>query len=307
MPDHISVLLNESIEALNIQPTGCYIDGTFGRGGHTRALLSKLGPTGQVLAMDRDPEAIEAGQAIDDDRLTLVHAEFNQLSENIERLGWASVDGILLDLGVSSPQLNEGNRGFSFAHDGPLDMRMDPTQGESAAEWLNRAKQADIADVLYQYGDERHSRPIAKGIATAREQSPLTHTSQFAEIIRQAHPAWPKDKHPATKSFQAIRIYINQELAQLESVLPQAMKALRPGGRLAIISFHSLEDRMVKRFMKAQAKGTDAPPEIPLTAAQIQSTLKILHRQGIRPSSEETERNPRARSAVLRVAEKLST
>ncbi len=304
---HKPVLLEEAIVALAIQPNGKYVDGTFGRGGHSERILKALGPEGNVLAIDQDPEAIAAGQAkfANEPRLTLWHGSFANLEKCIAEHGWqGQVDGILLDIGVSSPQLDDSERGFSFLQDGPLDMRMNPAHGMDATTWLAQAKQEEIATVLHEFGEERFARRIAGAIVKARVQTPITRTRQLAEIVAAAHPKWERHKHPATRTFQGIRIFINQELAALDAVLPQALAALKPGGRLAVISFHSLEDRCVKRFMRAEARGDDLPMELPVTASELHPTLRLVGKP-IRASDAEVDANPRSRSAVLRIAEKL--
>ncbi len=307
-PQHYPVLLEEALAALHIDPEGTYIDGTFGRGGHSRAILAKLGPAGRLYAMDKDPDAVRyAREALaDEQRFTIVQGTFAMLEQQAQKWGVAGrVNGILLDLGVSSPQLDEARRGFSFRQEGPLDMRMDPDSGISAADWLARAAERDIAMVLKTYGEERFAKRIARAIVEARKTTPITTTTQLADIVAKANPAWEKGKDPATRSFQAIRIYINRELQDLESCLPQAIRVLAPGGRLAVISFHSLEDRMVKQFIRDQARGDRFPPDLPVREEQLQRTLKAVGK-AIRPGEEETQRNPRARSAVLRVAERLA-
>lgn len=300
-------MLDEVLAALEPRPEGIYVDGTFGRGGHSGAILARLGPAGRLIALDRDPTAVAEAQRrfAHDPRFTIVHAPFSRLREVLEPLGvWGRVDGLLLDLGVSSPQLDEAERGFSFMRDGPLDMRMDPTRGESAAELLARIDEAELADILWRLGEERFSRRIARAIVQARMDTPLTRTAQLAELIAQAVPRREPGKHPATRSFQALRLWINQELAELEAVLPQAREALAVGGRLAVISFHSLEDRMVKQFLRGEP-APELPREIPLMVEQGPAHWRLLGRAR-KPSAAEVQANPRARSAVLRVAEKLA-
>lgn len=309
---HISVLLHESIEGLAIKPDGIYIDGTFGRGGHSRQVLSQLGDNGRLYSIDRDPMAIAEAKKIDDPRFTIIHGLFSGIAEYAEEYGIAGhVDGVLLDLGVSSPQLDDAERGFSFMKDGPLDMRMDPTCGISAAEWLQEADADDISWVLKEFGEERFARRIARAIVAHREdeeKEPLTRTSQLAQLIAGVSPSREKKKHPATRSFQAIRIYINSELEEIDTALKGALKVLAPGGRLSVISFHSLEDRMVKRFMRKESKGPEVPHGIPLTEEQIKelgsAALKTVGK-AIKPSNQEIELNSRSRSSVLRIAEKL--
>ncbi len=303
---HVPVLYEEVLEALAIKPEGIYIDGTFGRGGHSRAILHELAPTGRLLAFDKDPEALAwASQQINDARFTIVSGSYTKLEQVVVEQGYQNkVDGILLDLGVSSPQLDNPERGFSFLREGPLDMRMDPQQGVSAADWLQMASERDIAEILREYGEERFAKRIAAAIVKERQQQPLTSTTQLANIIAAAHPAWEKGKHPATQSFQAIRIFLNQELVELNQVLEQALEILAIGGRLAVISFHSLEDRIVKRFMRTHIRGDDFPRDLPIKQAQLTARLRNIG-QAIKPQTAEIQRNPRARSAVLRVVEKI--
>jgi len=304
---HRPVLLDVSVEALAVQPAGVYLDGTFGRGGHSRLILQRLGEKGRLIAIDKDPEAIAFAHKtlIEDKRFNIVWGSFAMLAEVAEQAGvMGRVNGILLDLGVSSPQLDQAQRGFSFLQDGPLDMRMDPESGQSAADWLAQAETQEIADVLKIYGEERHARRIARAIVQARSEQPIHTTKTLADVIAAANPSWEKGKHPATRSFQAIRIYINRELDDLRACLDQVIEVLAPGGRLAIISFHSLEDRIVKRFMRDQAKGDCFPPGVPVTQAQLQPKLRLVGK-AMRANEQEVEANPRARSAVLRVAERL--
>jgi len=304
---HRPVLLDVSVEALAVQPAGVYLDGTFGRGGHSRLILQRLGEKGRLIAIDKDPEAIAFAHKtlIEDKRFNIVRGSFAMLAEVAEQAGvMGRVNGILLDLGVSSPQLDQAQRGFSFLQDGPLDMRMDPESGQSAADWLAQAETQEIADVLKIYGEERHARRIARAIVQARSEQPIHTTKALADVIAAANPSWEKGKHPATRSFQAIRIYINRELDDLRACLDQVIEVLAPGGRLAIISFHSLEDRIVKRFMRDQAKGDCFPPGVPVTQAQLQPKLRLVGK-AMQANEQEVEANPRARSAVLRVAERL--
>lgn len=304
---HQPVLLTEVIDNLNIQPDGIYLDGTFGRGGHSRAILERLSAHGRLIVFDQDPDAIAAAQtlAATDPRLQIFHTPFNHLKQQLESLElFGTLNGILLDLGISSPQLDNSERGFSFLRAGTLDMRMNPQQGQSLQTWLATAKETEIMNILKDFGEERYAKRIARAIVLARATQPLTTTVQLAEIIAAAHPAWEKDKHPATRSFQAFRIFINQELTQLTQVLPQALDALAIGGRLAIISFHSLEDRIVKRFFRDGARGDDFPPDLPVTTDQLHPRLKIIGKP-IHPTEAEIQHNIRSRSAVLRVAEKL--
>jgi len=306
--EHRPVLLDESLAALKIDPAGRYVDGTFGRGGHSAAILERLDEDGRLLALDKDPAAIEvANQRFAKDKRFLIRQDsFAMMNRHVAALGWMNqVDGILLDLGVSSPQLDDASRGFSFQKDGPLDMRMNPEQGQSAAEWLAEAREQDIAAVLKEYGEERFARRIARAIVQARGEKSISTTKQLAEIVAAANPAWERGKDPATRSFQAIRIYINRELDDLEQVLEQVFEILRPGGRLVVISFHSLEDRRVKRFMRDAARGDDFPPDLPVTQAQLKPRLRLVGR-AVRAGEAELEQNPRARSAVMRVAERLA-
>lgn len=305
--EHKPVLLNEAIDALDIDPMGIYVDGTFGRGGHARAILEKLGDTGRLIAFDKDPQAIATAQQKlrDEPRFKIHHGSFAQMEQYLgEQQLIGCINGILLDLGVSSPQLDDPQRGFSFQQSGPLDMRMNDRQGMSAAQWLNKAKEADIADVLYEYGEERYSRRIARAIVLAREQEPLSDTRQLAEIIKQAHPRWEKSKHPATRSFQGIRIFINNELGDLDACLEQSYRCLAKGGRLAVISFHSLEDRKVKQFFKRMVEGEKLPPDLPVMDEAVNRKMKLVGKR-IKAGKQELSLNPRARSAVLRVATKL--
>ena len=300
---HTSVLYDAAIDALAVRPDGVYIDGTFGRGGHTAGLLEQLGPAGRVIAFDKDLAACQAGWSRfgADGRLTLVHAGFETLGQWVRDAGlMGQVDGLLLDLGVSSPQLDNAERGFSFMRAGPLDMRMDATAGQTAADWLARADAREIADVLWRYGDERQSRRIAAAIVRQRDAEPLTTTTQLAQLIESIVRRTPGGSHSATRSFQAIRMHINGEMAALEAVLDQAMEVLADGGRLAVISFHSLEDRIVKRFMRGYAQ----PPLPPVPAApRPPAELDIVLRK-LRPGPDEVATNPRARSATLRAAER---
>ena len=302
---HVTVLLDEAVESLAIKAEGVYMDGTFGRGGHSRHILSKLGKNGRLVAVDRDLHAIAAGAAIKDSRFQLVHRAFGDIAEAASEAGLQAVDGILFDVGVSSPQIDDGERGFSFRHDAPLDMRMDVTQGETAAEWLARAEIRDITEVIRNYGEERFAFQIAKKVVAARLEQPIVTTGQFAAIVRATVRTREPGQDPATRSFQALRIHINQELRQLEVALPQALELLKPGGRLVVISFHSLEDRIVKNFMRNESVADDMPKGLPLRADQLpKPKLRLIGKQ-IKPSADEIRANSRARSAVMRVAEKL--
>ena len=301
---HISVLLAEAVDALAIRADGIYVDGTFGRGGHSRAVLERLGPAGRLIAFDRDPAAIAAGQALNDSRLTLVHSAFSALDEELAQLGVATVDGVLLDLGVSSPQLDDGARGMSFRFDAPLDMRMDTSRGQTVADWLADASVGEITEVLRDYGEERFAHAIAKAIATARTGGVVATTGQLAAIVEKAVRTREPGQHPATRSFQALRIFINQEIEELTRVLPACVAHLRPGGRLAVISFHSLEDRIVKRFMRDESRPPVLPRRLPIRAADLPAPRLSLVGKAVRPGDIEVAANPRARSAVMRVAER---
>jgi 16S rRNA (cytosine1402-N4)-methyltransferase len=304
---HRPVLLEEALVALNLKPEGVYVDATFGRGGHSAAILQRLGPQGRLLAIDKDPHAIAVAHErfAAEPRFSIFHGSFAEIGAAVDAAGVrGQVDGLLLDLGVSSPQLDDASRGFSFMRDGPLDMRMDTTRGLSAAQWLAQAGEGEIARVLKELGEERFAKRIARAIVTARIETPIETTGQLAELIKTAIPRWEPDKHPATRSFQAIRIFINHELDDLRECLDQVIDVLAVGGRLAVISFHSLEDRIVKRFMRDEARGDDFPVDLPVTVDQLQPTLKVVGK-AVRPSPDEVDENPRARSAVLRVAEKV--
>ncbi|MFS6537513.1 16S rRNA (cytosine(1402)-N(4))-methyltransferase RsmH [Idiomarina loihiensis] len=307
-PQHVSVLLEESIEALATDPQGTYIDATFGRGGHTRALLNQLGDDARVIALDQDPEAIAAAAAFaDDPRFQIIHTPFSNLQQVLDDLQLnQQVTGILFDLGVSSPQLDDAERGFSFMRDGPLDMRMNTTSGETAAEWLNRAEKDDISWVLREYGEERFARRIASAIVMDREKKPFTRTKELAEMIARVSPVKEKHKHPATRTFQAIRIHINRELEQIEQALDASLSGLKEDGRLVVISFHSLEDRLVKRFIRKHSEGKQLPPGLPVTEAE-RNKDKALEKVGkaIKPGKAEVQVNPRSRSSVLRIARRV--
>lgn len=305
---HQPVLLHEALDALAIKPDGIYIDATFGRGGHSAAILEKLNKAGRLYALDRDPAAVEFAHKKfgTEERFLLVHqsfADLQQMAKQQQIIG--KVDGILLDLGVSSPQLDDPERGFSFLQDGPLDMRMDTSRGMTVAEWLQNAKATDIAQVLHEYGEERFAKRIANAIVRARDEQPIITTAQLASIVSAANPAWEKHKHPATRAFQALRIFVNQELNELQAVLEHVLPVLAIGGRLAVISFHSLEDRIVKRFIRRHTRDETLPAGLPVRANEIHVRLKSLGR-AIKPSVNEIAHNPRSRSAILRVAEKLS-
>lgn len=305
---HITVLLNEAVDALNIQPEGIYIDATFGRGGHSRLILSRLSQQGRLIAIDRDPLAIAEAKTLTDPRFTFVHGAFSQIESYVSELGLlGKIDGILMDLGVSSPQLDDAERGFSFMRDGPLDMRMDTTKGMSASEWLQQVSVEDLAWVLKTFGEERFAKRIASAIVEQNQQAPITRTHELAQLIDKVMPRKDRHKHPATRSFQAIRIYINSELEEVSQALTASETILAPNGRLAVISFHSLEDRIVKQFIAKQSKGPDVPAGLPLTDAQLSQygskTFKSLGKT--KPSEQEVAVNPRSRSAILRIAERI--
>ena len=304
---HQTVLLHEAVDAVVTLPDGFYVDGTFGRGGHSRFLLQSLNSSGRVLGVDKDREAQAAAHELaeSEPRFQFFHGSFAELPQQLRGMGVDAVDGILLDLGVSSPQLDDGDRGFSFMRDGPLDMRMDTSRGETAAQWLSRADLQDIAGVLKEYGEERFARRIASAIVAARAVSPIETTSQLARLVSEAHPRWEKHKHPATRSFQAIRIKVNRELEDLQAFLSVALDMLRVGGRLVVISFHSLEDRLVKRYMRDMARGDSLPRGVPLTDSQLNRRMRLVGRS-IKASAEEVAGNVRARSAVMRIAEKIN-
>jgi 16S rRNA (cytosine1402-N4)-methyltransferase len=305
--EHQSVLLDEVIENLIVDSDGVYIDATFGRGGHASVILERLGPKGQLIAVDKDLEAISYAKDhfSHDSRFSIHHGSFADLSRVANRFDVnGNISGILFDLGVSSPQLDDPDRGFSFMREGKLDMRMDHSQGTDAATWIAKTDEKEIARVLFEYGEERFSRRIAKAIVLTRQTLPITTTTQLAEIIAKAHPAWQKGKHPATRSFQAIRIALNRELEDLEIGLRQAVDVLKIKGRLLVISFHSLEDRMVKHFMQKEECGADIPSDLPIKHCHLESKFKRLGR-AIKPCEIEIATNPRARSAILRIGEKL--
>ncbi len=304
---HRPVLLEEALQAMNINPAGRYIDATFGRGGHSAAILQRLDPQGRLLAIDKDLQALDVAREkfSDDPRFSILHGSFADIGALLKRSELApKVDGVLLDLGVSSPQLDDPQRGFSFLRDGPLDMRMDTSCGLSAAQWLEQAQESEVMTVLRNYGEERFARRIARAIVAEQAQTPITTTARLAEIITAANPKWERHKHPATRSFQAIRIFINRELEDLQCCLDQVVELLAQDGRLAVISFHSLEDRMVKRFIRDQGRGELYPEGLPVTVDQLNIKLRPLGR-AIKAGAAEVAANPRARSAVLRVAERL--
>ncbi|WP_107843390.1 16S rRNA (cytosine(1402)-N(4))-methyltransferase RsmH [Neisseria sicca] len=303
---HITVLLNEAVDALAVREDGIYVDGTFGRGGHSRLILSRLGSQGRLIVFDKDPQAIEAAQKLaeQDGRVTVVHDGFSSFQTTLDKLDIEEIDGALFDLGISSPQIDDGARGFSFRFDAPLDMRMDPTRGMSAAEWIATASEQDLHEVIKNYGEERFSRQIARAIVAQRTESPIDTTRKLAQLVAQNVRTRERGQDPATRTFQAVRIFINCELEEVEAVLPQVIGRLKQGGRLAVIAFHSLEDRIVKQFVK---KYSQHPP-LPRWAAVKEADLPLppLKAVGkaIKPGVEETASNPRARSAVLRVAER---
>ncbi len=304
---HITVLLNEAVEALVTDTSGFYVDGTFGRGGHSALVMQQLSADGRLLGIDKDLAAIATANArfATDSRFAIAHGSFAELAQLVaERDMTGKVAGVLLDLGVSSPQLDEAERGFSFMNDGPLDMRMDQTRGQSAADWVNSASEDEITWVFKEYGEERFAKRMARAIIAERQKSPFTRTKHLAEVIKEANPAWEKGKHPATRAFQAIRIQVNNELTDLDSVLEQALAVLAPGGRLVVISFHSLEDRAVKRFIRRQELGDPVPKGLPIRDDQLNKRMRSVGK-AIKASDEEVNANVRSRSAVMRVAEKL--
>ena len=307
---HKPVLFQQVIDLMKIKPDGIYIDGTFGRGGHAVAILSQLNENGRLLVMDKDPEAIDYAKQLlaDDARVTIIHDDYGQMAECIEQLGLKQlVDGVLLDLGVSSPQLDDAQRGFSFQNNGPLDMRMNPDQGVSAAEWIMTAKEKEISDVLWQLGEERFSRRIAKKIIEARQQQPITDTATLVNIISDCVPAYKEKKHPATRSFQAIRMKVNQELDHIHQVLDGIFDVLKIGGQILVISFHSLEDRLVKRFIKKHSTPPAIPKGLPIRESDLQVTVRLRNiGKAVKATAEEIKQNTRSRSAILRIAERLS-
>jgi 16S rRNA (cytosine1402-N4)-methyltransferase len=310
---HVSVLLREAVDALVAKPDGIYVDATFGRGGHSRLILSRLNERGRLIALDRDPAAVVAGEAITDKRFCVRHGNFSGMRRILQEMGVARIDGVLLDLGVSSPQLEEISRGFSFRSAGPLDMRMDTTSGRTAAEWLAAVTEDQLERVIKEYGEERFAKQIARAIVVARARQPIATTLQLAEIVaavvRTRQRQRENMRHPATRTFQAIRIFLNQELEELSLILPQCVELLNPGGRLVVISFHSLEDRMVKRFMRTAANADELPRGVPVRQKDLQrfskQTLRVIGR-AVRPDEIEVAGNARSRSAVMRVAEKLA-
>jgi 16S rRNA (cytosine1402-N4)-methyltransferase len=303
---HKTVLLNEAVQALRIKADGTYVDATFGRGGHSREILARLGRTGKLIAIDRDPEAVASAASLADSRLMVLQMAFGRIGQVVAEGNLAGVDGVLLDLGVSSPQLDSAARGFSFRLDGPLDMRMDTGRGITAAEWLAQASEQDIGEVIRRHGEERFAKQIARAIVAARSSGPVDRTRKLAQIVAKAVPTREPHQDPATRTFQALRIHINQELEELEIALPQCMEILNHGGRLVVISFHSLEDRIVKNFMRTQAQPGALPARLPVRAAELPKPRMKLVGKPIFPSDDEVSANPRARSAVMRVAERVA-
>jgi 16S rRNA (cytosine1402-N4)-methyltransferase len=299
-------LLEEAVEALQIRSEGIYVDATFGRGGHSRAILERLGKSGRLIALDRDPQAVAHATLLSDPRFAMVHAGFGGLRDVLEREGAARVNGVLFDLGVSSPQIDEAERGFSFRFDGPLDMRMDTSRGQTAAQWLGQASEREIGEVIRRYGEERFAKQIARAIVAARSGGAVDRTRQLAQIVAKAVPTREPHQDPATRTFQALRIHVNQELEELEVALPQSVDALDEGGRLVVISFHSLEDRIVKHFMRAESLPGNLPARLPLRANQLPKARLRVVGKPVFPSGMEVASNPRARSAVMRVAERMA-
>ncbi|HEX9179377.1 MAG TPA: 16S rRNA (cytosine(1402)-N(4))-methyltransferase RsmH [Burkholderiales bacterium] len=303
-PAHVTVLAAEAVDALRVRADGCYVDGTFGRGGHSRLILERLGPAGRLVALDKDPDAVAEGMKWADPRFRVVHSGFARLVQVLDEQGVGELDGVLLDLGVSSVQLEDAERGFSFRHDGPLDMRMDPGTGRSAAEWLAELSERELEEVITTYGEERFAKQIARAVVAARARGPVATTRKFAEIVATAVRTREPGQDPATRSFQALRIFTNSELEELSLVLPGAAARLRPGGRLVVISFHSLEDRIVKRFLRDASQPPRLPRKLPLRAAELPPPLLRIVGRAVRAGPEEVARNPRARSAVMRIAER---
>jgi 16S rRNA (cytosine1402-N4)-methyltransferase len=301
---HQAVLLNEAVDALNVSADGLYVDCTFGRGGHSRLILVRLGPGGRLVALDRDPDAVRAAAAISDPRFTILHGAFSRIAELLSRISVVRVRGILLDLGLSSPQVDQAERGFSFRHDAPLDMRMDTTTGPTAAEWLATADESEIREVIRNYGEERFAKQIAAAIVAARARGSLGTTRQLAALVAEAIPTREPRQDPATRTFQAVRIHVNQELEELSVTLPQCVDLLEPGGRLVVISFHSLEDRIVKRFLREHARADTLPPRLAVRARDLPEPKLRIVGKARRPSDAEVAANPRARSAIMRVAER---
>jgi 16S rRNA (cytosine1402-N4)-methyltransferase len=301
---HTTVLLNEAVDALAIKPDGIYVDCTFGRGGHSAKILERMGGNGRLIALDKDPAAVAVGKTWRDARFHMVHRGFAQLAEVLRELGGAKVDGILLDLGVSSPQLDEAARGFSFRFDAPLDMRMDTSSGMTAAEWLASVDESLLAEVVRDYGEERFAKQIARAVVAARAVEPIRTTRQLVELVGKTVRTREAGQNPATRTFQAIRIYLNRELEELAQVLPECVAHLQTGGRLVVISFHSLEDRIVKHFMRDMAEGDKLPRNVPIRASEVPQGRMRLVGKAVRAGEAELRDNPRARSAVMRVAER---
>ena len=303
---HTTVLLQEAVDALAIRPDGVYVDGTFGRGGHSRLVLSRLGDQGRLYSFDKDPLAIATAEQINDPRFQIVHQGFATMEAALRERGVEAVDGILLDLGISSPQIDDGARGFSFRFDAPLDMRMDTTRGQTAAQWLNSADEADIYRVIKDYGEERFAKQIARAIVARRAERPIDTTRQLAQLVAENVRSREPGQDPATRSFQAIRIFINQELEELSLVLPQALRLLKTNGRLAVISFHSLEDRIVKRFVKDAAETDHLPSKLPVRQSELAGAKLKLIGKPVKPTEAEVSSNPRARSGIMRIAERTA-
>jgi 16S rRNA (cytosine1402-N4)-methyltransferase len=302
---HATVLLHEAVDALQVKPEGIYVDGTFGRGGHSRLILERLGAQGRLIALDKDPMAVAAAREITDARFRIVHSGFAQLAQVLRALEVRTVDGVLLDLGVSSPQLDDVQRGFSFRFEAPLDMRMDTSRGQTAAQWLATVDESLLGGVIRDYGEERFAKQIARALVAARQEQPIVTTQQLSQIVARAVRTREPGQNPATRTFQAIRIYLNQELEELAHVLPQCVDSLNEHGRMVVISFHSLEDRMVKHFLRDMAQGDKLPRNLPIRASEVPPGKLRLVGRAVRPSAQEVADNPRARSAVMRVAERL--
>mgnify|MGYP000568330360 FL=1 len=307
---HVTVLLEEAVDSLGVKPSGVYIDGTFGFGGHSRLILEKLDENGRLIAFDKDMSAVTTGQTIKNKNFHITHSRFSRIKQELEKLGVSQADGILLDLGVSSLQLEDTSRGFSFRLDGPLDMRMDTSQGQTATEWIASVSEKHLGEVIKDYGEERFAKQIAREVVAARSKQPITTTLQLAEIVAKVVHPNKKNHNPATRTFQAIRIYLNQELEELSLTLPECMGLLKEGGRLVVISFHSLEDRVVKRFIREAACPDKLPSRLPVRDEEVRRLIRPKLRlvgKAIRPKERELVVNPRARSAVMRVAERVNT
>ena len=304
---HITVLLDEAVHALAVKPEGIYVDGTFGRGGHSKKILSELGPDGRLIAFDRDLTAIESSKSINDPRFSIIHSHFASMQSRLADIGVSEVDGILLDLGISSPQIDDAERGFSFRYDAPLDMRMDQSSGQTAAEFLSRTTEQQLAEVIKNYGEERFAKSIARAIIKERDDGrAITTTGQLAQVVANAVTRFEPGQNPATRTFQALRIFVNQELEELSLTLPQCVALLKPQGRLAVISFHSLEDRIVKQFVRDQQNRDDLPSNFPVRAADLPQPKLVSVGKAAKPGVKEVKVNPRSRSAVMRVAERTS-